>query len=124
MDKPNIYQLGKIYKIICNATGLCYIGSTTQRLLCQRLSQHIGDYKKWKRGKHHFITSYKVIENEDYEIVLLEEYPCEIKDQLRSCERYWIEHTECVNKIIPTRTYKEYYEDNKEIIAIKKKRTP
>ena len=35
------------------------------------------------------------------------------KDQLRGRERYFIENTVCVNKQIPTRTYKEYYETNK-----------
>ena len=103
----SIYQLGKIYKIVCNVTGLCYIGSTKQRLLCQRLSQHRGSYKSWKKTNKHFMTSFKVIENDNYEIVLMEEYPCETKDQLHSRERYWIEQTDCVNKCIPTRAHLE-----------------
>ena len=121
MDKPNIYQLSKIYKIVCNVTGLCYIGSTTQRLLCQRLLQHIRDYNKWKRGKHNFITSFKILENGNYEIILLDECPCETKDQLHKKERYWIGQNECVNRNIPSRTnqerHKVYQDVNKEQIA-------
>ena len=45
------YQQGKIYKIVCNTTGLLYIGSTTQKFLSSRLSGHMRNYKKtfeWK----------------------------------------------------------------------------
>jgi hypothetical protein len=35
------YELAKIYKIVCNKTGMVYIGSTCQRLLSQRLSGHV-----------------------------------------------------------------------------------
>lgn len=27
----NKYENGKIYRIVCNKTGLCYIGSTTYK---------------------------------------------------------------------------------------------
>ena len=124
----SIYQLGKIYKIVCNVTGLCYIGSTKQRLLCQRLSQHRGSYKSWKKTNKHFMTSFKVIENDNYEIVLMEEYPCETKDQLHSRERYWIEQTECVNKNILNRTIlessKAYNLSHKEEYDIYQKKWP
>jgi hypothetical protein len=29
-------------------------------------------------------------------------------------ERYYIENMECVNKVKPTRTFKEYYEENRD----------
>jgi len=110
------YQNGKIYKIVCNKTGLIYIGSTTKRLLCQRLTAHKADYNRYKKRKHHYMTSFKILENNDYNIILLEEFPCESKDQLHARERYYIESIECVNKFIPTRTNKEYREDNKDKI--------
>ena len=37
------YQLGKVYKIVGN--GKIYVGSTCERLLCQRLSGHNRSYK-------------------------------------------------------------------------------
>jgi hypothetical protein len=60
------------------------------------------------------LTPTKILENNDYSIVLLEDYPCETKDQLLARERYYIENNICVNKIITTRTPKEYREKNKD----------
>ena len=114
------YQLGKIYKIVCNTTGLIYIGSTAEPILARRLAKHRGDYKCYLVGKKHYITSYKVLENENFEIVLLENFSCNTKDELHSRERFYIESNECVNKVIPTRTpqeyHKQYYELNKDEI--------
>jgi len=115
------YDNGKIYKIVCNKTGLIYIGSTTKKLLCQRLTNHVCLFKRYKNGKHNFITSFKVLENNDYNIILLENFPCESKDELHARERYYIESIECVNKCIPTRKIKEYNEKNKDKIKEKMK---
>lgn len=102
------YQNGKIYRIVCNVTGKQYIGSTISSLNT-RLSQH----KKYiKDGK--YCSSKIVLEEGDYDIVLIEDFPCERKEQLLQRERYYIETIECVNKKIPTRTQAEWYIDNKE----------
>ena len=60
------YENGKIYKLVCNKTGLVYVGSTCQRLLCKRLSGHVADYKRWGKGKFRYVTSFNIIENDDY----------------------------------------------------------
>ncbi len=106
-------KFSKIYKII-NSAGLCYIGSTTQKYLSRRLSCHKYHYERWKKGKMNFMTSFKVIAEGDYKIELVEE----VKDNnlLLTRERFYIENTNCVNKIKPTRTQKEYVEANKEKI--------
>lgn len=65
-------------------------------------------------------SSYKVLENNNFEIILIEAYPCKSKDELHKRERYWIENTECVNLNIPGRSDKEYREANKEIHKIYK----
>jgi hypothetical protein len=111
------YSKSKIYKIVCNITGLVYIGSTTQNL-CGRIQDHKNDYKRYLNGKHNYVSSFKILENDNYNIVLVEEFPCQNKNQLHARERYWIENTECVNMIIPTRTKKEWREDHKEEIKI------
>ena len=110
------YANSRIYRIVCNVTGKQYIGSTTQSL-AKRLSTHKSNFRVWQQGKCNFITSFNIIENGDYDIVLVEELP-DIKnvEQLRARERYHIEANECVNKVIPTRTMKEYYAANKEEI--------
>jgi hypothetical protein len=106
------YQDGRIYKIVCNVTNLIYIGSTCKKL-CERMTKHRQNFKQYQNGKHNFITSFKVLENGNFDIVLLENYPCDSKEQLHARERFYIETMNCVNKFIPTRTNKEYYDDNK-----------
>eukprot|EP01080_Neovahlkampfia_damariscottae_P011441 gene11441-gene4549 len=108
------YSLAKIYKIVCNTTGLIYVGATCKPRLCQRLNQHVQDIKRYKKGKYRYMTSFKVLEINNYSIILLEEIKyCENKDQLNYYERKWIEQIDCVNKVIPSRTQKEYKECNK-----------
>jgi len=111
------YQRGKIYKIVCNTTGLIYYGSTIEPTLARRLATHKGIYNSWKKGaRKNIITSFKILENNNYEIVLVELYPCNSKDELHKRERFYIENNECVNKNIPKRTACEYKENNKQKI--------
>lgn len=104
---PN-YSNGKIYRIVCNETGKQYIGSTTISLAA-RLSQHKKIFKCQKN-----CTSRDVLEYNDFSIVLIEDYPCERKEQLLQRERFYIETMDCVNKKIPTRTAAEWYKENRE----------
>ena len=64
---PN-YQDGKIYKIVCNITDECYIGSTTEPTLARRLAGHVNNYKVWKSGKCNKTTSFDIIDKGDYKI--------------------------------------------------------
>ena len=120
------YSKGKIYKIECFTTGLIYVGSTTEIYLCRRLVKHISQYKKFLNDGKIYITSFKILENNNYHIELLEEVNCETKDQLHSKEAYYIRTLNCVNKYIPNRTHKEsqqqYYQTNKEKLLEKNKR--
>jgi hypothetical protein len=109
------YSNSKIYKIVCNKTGAVYVGSTTQKL-CVRLSSHRRDYKRYLNGKYSFVSSFNIIKNEDYDIVLIESFSCETKEELHKKERHYIESLECVNKNIPTRTDLEYRDANKDKI--------
>jgi alpha-galactosidase/6-phospho-beta-glucosidase family protein len=115
-QKKNIYNRAKIYRLVCLVTGKQYIGSTTQNLR-KRLHEHKINYKCWKNGKYHYVTSFQIIENENYDIVLIEEFPCDNKEQLHARERYYIETMECVNKYIPTRTIQQYRQANREKLA-------
>lgn len=90
------YSKGKIYKIVCNETGLVYIGSTTQDLNI-RISDHKKDYNAWLQGKIHYVTSFDIIKNNNYYIQLIEEYPCESKTELEMREGYFQKQIECVN---------------------------
>jgi hypothetical protein len=114
------YKLGKIYKLESLSTGLVYIGSTCQ-LLNMRMCGHRTDLKKFNNGKPNCMTSFKVLEQEDCKIYLLEDYPCDRKEQLHAREAEWIKKMDCVNKVIPGRTPKEYYIDNKDKISAHQK---
>lgn len=118
------YKNGKIYRLVCNVSGKQYIGSTTQPLR-KRLNHHKSNYKMWKDGYirpdgkvSSHIKSFEIIENDDYDIVLIEDFPCQSKNELERRERYWIENSVCVNRYIPSRSkeerQKQWYENNKE----------
>ena len=102
----------KIYKIECRITGLNYIGSTTLRYICNRLSQHKDRFNKPHLKQY---SSKEIIKNGDYFIDLVELYPCKTKKELLIRERYWVENTPfCINKQVPSRTKQEYNELHRE----------
>ena len=90
----NKYERGKIYKIVDNTNTNIYIGSTTQTLK-ERLSKHKNNLN---------CRSREIINNGDYDIVLIENYPCESKKELETRERYFIESMDCINLIAPCRS--------------------
>jgi hypothetical protein len=117
------YQNGRIYKIIDLDTNECYIGSTVLAL-SQRLAQHVVSYKRYLKGKGNKITSFKIIANGDYDIVLNELFPCNSKEELHARESHYCQSIQCVNKnknqgLIyalggQKEYYKQYMKDNKE----------
>ena len=119
------FQNGKIYKIISNNTTNLYIGSTTKNLSA-RISEHASHYKAWQNGKYHYMRAFELIKEGDYQIVLIENFPCNSKEELRKRERYYIENSEnCINKCLPCQTraecIKRYYINNRESILEKSK---
>jgi hypothetical protein len=111
------YNNGKIYKIESHLGDLVYIGSTTKQYLSQRMDCHRTAYKRWKNDKCRLTTSFKVFEEygvENCSIVLIESYPCESKDELRTREGYYIKTIDCVNKNIAGRTKKQYRLENRD----------
>jgi len=107
-------KLGKIYKIIDDTNGNIYIGSTT-RTLNQRLSVHKCKYNRYLNCKDDdYTTSFEIIKNNDYRIELIKYVIYKDRKELYQRERYYIENNECINKVIPLRTKKEHYNNNKE----------
>ncbi len=109
------YQDGKIYKLVSFQTDKVYIGSTCQGLAVRK-AEHKRHLKSYKNGKKNYITAFELIKYEDVEIILIENFPCNTKEELYSRERIHIENNNCINKAIPTRTKKEYKLANKEKI--------
>ena len=104
-----MYKNGKIYKIVSDLTDKIYIGSTVQPL-----------YKRYFTHKKHThkCSSIELIKLGETRIELIEDFPCERKEQLNAREGYYIKLYKdiCVNVRIAGRTDKEYREDNKERI--------
>jgi hypothetical protein len=110
---PN-YRLSKIYKIESDIGGVTYYGSTTKPKLSGRLAEHRSNYKRYLVGKYSYVTSFEVLQHPDARIVLVQNCPCDSKDELLAFESYYIKNRDCVNRYIPGRDKKEYYEQNKE----------
>jgi hypothetical protein len=114
------YSKAKIYKLTTiHNSDLIYYGSTINNLY-KRKGQHKCSFIQKKYNK---CMSYKLFELgiDDVEITLVESVNCNNKEELLKRERFYIENHNCVNKCIPTRTYKEYKEQNKDSVNLKKK---
>lgn len=123
---PKDYSKGKIYMLVCNITGNVYYGSTTYKYLSQRLRPHKASYECWLNGKGPYTTSFEILKNNDYDMILVELYPCSCIEELTSRERFYIKNNECVNKNLPIRTpedelewHRNYRNQNKDHINTK-----
>ena len=116
------YSQAKVYKIVDNTNGNIYIGSTCEPTLARRLAGHVNAYNKYLNGKCNNYTSFQILENNNYDIVLLE--ACEnitTKDELHARERIYIETLDCVNRYIPSRKAKEWRKLNREMLLEQQK---
>ncbi len=88
-QKTSKYSKSKIYKIVSDSSDKIYIGSTTSERLCKRLAEHVNNYKEYSGSKKHshYITSYELLKNNDFQIILLENVPCLSRDELNAHER-------------------------------------
>ena len=86
------YKYGKIYKIISDLTDKIYIGSTCSTLV-KRYSQHKINYTSIN---YHYVSVWDLFDIGETDIILIEDYPCERKDQLHARERYYIEQNKSV----------------------------
>jgi hypothetical protein len=123
MTKYNNSKIYKIEPIVEHEPHEIYIGSTTKERLCQRMAYHKRDYNRWKNGKHNKVTVYDIFDKygvHNCNIYLIENCPCNTKDELNSKEGHYIRTLECINRYIPDRTLQEYnkyyYEKNKDDI--------
>ena len=108
MTKYN-YSTGKIYCIKDNISKDVYFGHTIQPLHI-RLRKHVTDYRGFmglNNKPRNFRGSAEVIFNGDYDIHLLQEYPCETRKELEKIETYWIlkmsEKFNITNKNMPSK---------------------
>ena len=116
---PN-YQNGKIYKIIDTGYTKCYIGSTVESL-STRMSHHRATFKTISHSSCSSVLLFKEFGLENCKIELIENFPCNNREELHAREGYHIQQTECINKATPglnTKNWKKEYD--KQIYEAKK----
>ena len=112
------YQSVKIYRIVAEGGDECYYGSTIQRLEA-RLRGHVGHYERKRRGNHSHgeVSVYALFDKygvENRRIELVEDCPCNTKEELLMVEKHYIKNNPCLNKNVPLRKFKEWVEDNRD----------
>ena len=117
------YSLSKIYKLVSNKTSDIYIGSCLMRL-STRLSNH--------KKKTNDCSSKKLfVDDAIITIVLIENFACNTKNELKARELFHITANNCINVNKPfvceipygdgKAWQKEYYQANAEQIITKHK---
>ena len=100
---------------------MTYIGSTTQPLY-KRLNEHRNQKASFERGdKSKSCSSAELLSFDDCCITLIEDFPCERKEQLLARERYYYDQIPCVNKQRPFVTPEEKKLDNWQNLSIEEK---
>ena len=104
------YKNGKIYTIRCKLdSSLVYVGSTCEKL-CSRFTKHKYD---WKNNTQMPLYSY-IEDFNDWYIELVEDFPCERREQLLKREGEIMREIGNLNKQIAGRTIEEYRKTNSE----------
>ena len=71
-------------------------------------------YEQSSLYNYRLVVLFSLDSYDNIDIILVEAFPCNNKNELESRERYYIENNICLNKNIPTRTMKEWKINNKE----------
>ena len=106
----NKYQNGSIYKIVDNLSDMVYYGSTI-KTLPDRISNHKGHYLSYLYKGKNWCSSFYILMSNDYEIILIEKYPCNSKKELTDREAYYIKNNSCIKKQIPGQSKSEYFKE-------------
>jgi len=98
------YEVGYVYKLICKNTGKVYYGSTNN--INRRTAQHKCALRMRELG-HSYSSSIEIIEQNNYEFLVIETWFNISKYDLKREEAKYITQEECINKRIPNRTRKD-----------------
>ena len=120
------YENSIIYKIKHNEDyddANIYVGSTSN--FKNRKNGHKTHCNNEKDIKYNYTVYQYIRDNggwDNFIMIPIEPYPCNDKNELVIRDRHHIDLLRpTLNKIIPTRTQKEYYDSNKEQLLEKKK---
>jgi hypothetical protein len=107
------YKNGRIYQILNKVNKDVYVGSTCQPL-SKRMAKHRMDMLSKTKLHRPLYTKMNQLGSDCFYIELLEEYPCESKEQLRKREGHYIRELGTLNTLQAGRTQKEWTVENKE----------
>ena len=115
--------MGIVYMLVFK--NLHYIGSTIQKLY-KRIKEHRSSYKRYlnKKSKN-YCSSYEIIKNKNYELILIEEVERETREECNEREQLWIDFYGRENLVNNNnangfnnekfkKDCKQYYENNKQ----------
>jgi hypothetical protein len=115
------YQKSKIYKIINTDNNKdIYVGSTCKTLE-ERYSEHKRGSKKHQKKNYPLYQAMNNTGHEKFKIELICDYPCNSMDELRQKEGEYIQSIGTLNCLVAGRSWKQYYQENKETIKQKVK---
>ena len=77
---------------------MTYIGSTIMSMN-KRMNSHRIQCKRWLEGNTDYCSSYDIIKNENYELLIIEEVKKETVEECREREQWWIEFYEKDNLV-------------------------
>ena len=95
-----------------------YVGSTTEAL-CKRVWKHKSDVKNSIFLTRPLYVKTKEYGFENFYIELIENYPCEFKEELVAREGYWIRQIGTLNALVAGRTGAEWRQENAEALTNK-----
>ena len=124
MAAPAEMRIGYIYKIACRdpAVTEIYVGSTCRvpDRRCEHRSRcnNANDSKRYNLNVYQYIRANGGWDN--FELLVVEQIDYTHKHELMLRERFHLEQLKAtLNKVVPGRTYAEYYIDNKDAILAK-----
>jgi len=119
------YNKSIIYKLCCKNPEIkeIYIGSTinfTRRKCNHKFSCNNINSKNYNVNVYQYIRDNGGFDN--FDMVCIEKFECNDKLELHKRERYWLEQLGAtLNMCVPSRSSKEYYDNNKNKIKEYKK---
>ena len=105
---PVDYSKTVMYKIVCKDLNIkdCYVGSTIDFTKRKHLHKDVCNHSE-RNGHNYYV--YQFIRNNggwnNWDMIEIEKYPCNDKNEAHKQERHWIETYQCtLNKQVPART--------------------
>ncbi len=114
------YQLGKIYKVVSPFSDYFYVGSSCEKYLTKRFNKHKWNYGHWVDGKKYqtYVSVFEVLQFDKCNIILLENCPCNTKEELRAREQYYIDkYKDLVVNIQCAKPSKELQKKRKAVVS-------